>query len=83
MRCLQTAEEVQKVFQIPIVQKPELEPEAHLEHLKDGVWIVGHEPDLSQLAARLFNTQIAFKKAALAGFQNGRLEFLLTPKWAQ
>ena len=85
LRCVQTAEEVQKIFQLPITQKHQLAPGQDPTSLrwKDGLWIVGHEPDLSQLAAHLFKTRITFKKAALAGFLNGQLEFLITPKWTK
>ncbi len=100
VRAHQTAEIVAPVFGCTVTFADELQPgngtldnlqQVLARHTADTVMLVGHEPDLSALAARLCNADergILLKKAGLIRVDiegrvragRGRLVWLLTPR---
>lgn len=102
VRARQTAEIVAPVLGSPMEIADELQPGCTLDDLqrvlgpfsRESIMLVGHEPDLSSMAARLINADeqgIVLKKAGLICVNvdgitrraRGRLTALLTPKMLQ
>lgn len=99
VRAYQTAEIVAPMLECTPQTADELQPGCTLAHLQpllrqhstESVMIVGHQPDLSSIAARLINADehsLVLKKAGLIRINiegrpqagHGRLVGLLTPK---
>jgi phosphohistidine phosphatase len=102
VRTRQTAEAVASAFREPppIVNAPSLAPGgthaavvddlAKQAHRRKKIAIVGHEPDIGELAARLLGVRkaIEFKKGAICRIDvtalpptgNGQLKWFLTPR---
>jgi len=94
VRARQTASQAGRFLDLPVLLSEALVPggdafgwlrQCDEEHLM----VVGHEPDLSFLAARFLGLQFpcfSIKKSGMVGLEGdpgrGRLLWLVTPKWS-
>jgi phosphohistidine phosphatase len=93
LRARQTARIASRVLDLPVQRCDALRPGgAAFEWLRaqpcEDLMVVGHEPDLSLLAARFLGLSkpcFGFKKSGMALLEGrpgqGELRWLLTPKW--
>lgn len=93
VRARQTARLAGRMLELPVTVAPALRPLGSAyawlcQGQEADLMVVGHEPDLSDLAARFLGSPgplFSLKKAGLACLEGepgrGRLVWLVTPRW--